>query len=47
MSKREPELTLRQIVEFADEVGALVAARASEDLGTNREFAAPWSVVLS
>ena len=38
MSSREPELTLRQIVEFADEVAALVAPRAREDLETNREF---------
>jgi len=38
MSRREPELTLRQIVEFADEVAALVTTRAREDLVTNREF---------
>ena len=38
MSRREPELTLRQIVEFADEVAALVRSRAREDLETNREF---------
>ncbi len=38
MSRREPELTLRQIVEFADEIAALVASRGPEDLGTNREF---------
>lgn len=38
MSRREPELTLRQILEFADEVAILVAKRTAEDLGTNREF---------
>jgi uncharacterized protein with HEPN domain len=38
MSRREPELTLHQIVEFADEVAALVATRVREDLTTNREF---------
>ena len=38
MSRREPELTLRQIVEFADEVAALVTTRTREDLETNREF---------
>ena len=38
MSRREPELTLRQIVEFADEVAALVTVRTREDLETNREF---------
>ncbi len=38
MSRREPDLTFRQIVEFADEVAALVAGRASEELMTNRGF---------
>lgn len=38
MSRREPELTLRQIVEFADEVAALVTTRTREGLETNREF---------
>ena len=38
MSRHEPELTLRQIVEFADEVAALVTTRTREDLETNREF---------
>ena len=38
MSRHEPELTLRQIIEFADEVAALAAKRRREDLETNREF---------
>lgn len=38
MSSREPALTLRQIVEFADEIAVLVGARRREDLDTNREF---------
>ena len=38
MSSRDPALPLRQIVEFADEIAAVVAARAREDLDTNREF---------
>ncbi len=38
MSRRDPALTLRQIVEFADEIAALVVTRAREDLETNREF---------
>jgi uncharacterized protein with HEPN domain len=38
MSSRDPTLTLRQIVEFADEIAALVATRVREDLDTNREF---------
>ncbi len=38
MSSRDPTLTLRQIVEFADEIAGLVAARARADLETNREF---------
>ncbi len=38
MSRREPDLTLRQILEFADEVAALVANRAPENLAANREF---------
>ena len=38
MSSRDPTLTLRQIVEFADEIAALVAKRVREDLNTNGEF---------
>ncbi|HXA09116.1 MAG TPA: HepT-like ribonuclease domain-containing protein [Chthoniobacterales bacterium] len=38
MSSRDPTLTLRQIVEFADEVAVLVATRARENLESNREF---------
>lgn len=38
MSVHDPGLTLRQIVEFADEVAALVSGRAREDLESNREF---------
>jgi uncharacterized protein with HEPN domain len=38
MSRRDPEITLRQIVGFADEVAALVATRARSELATNREF---------
>lgn len=38
MKSREPRLTLRQIVEFADEVAALVARRERADLEKNREF---------
>ncbi len=38
MSRRDPDLTLRQIVEFADEVAALVATRVRDDLRTKREF---------
>ncbi len=38
MSAHDPGLTLRQMVEFADEIAALVADRAREDLETNREF---------
>ena len=38
MSSRDPALTLRQIVEFSDEVTALIEKRVSEDLQTNREF---------
>jgi uncharacterized protein with HEPN domain len=38
MSSRDPTLTLRQIVEFADEIAALVATRVREDLNTNGEF---------
>jgi len=38
MSSRDPTLTLRQIVEFADEIAALLVSRVREDLDTNREF---------
>ncbi len=38
MSRREPELTLRQMVEFADEIAGLVATRTRDALETNREF---------
>lgn len=38
MSKRDRTLTLRQIIEFADEVSVLVANRTCTDLDTNREF---------
>ena len=38
MSVHDPGLTLRQIVEFADEVAALVSRRTREDLDANREF---------
>ena len=38
MSGHDPTLTLRQIVEFADEIAALVAKRVREDVDTNREF---------
>lgn len=38
MSSRDLTLTLRQIVEFADEIAALLAKRLRKDLDTNREF---------
>lgn len=38
MSSRDPALTLRQIIEFADEIGTLVARRTREELATNLEF---------
>jgi uncharacterized protein with HEPN domain len=38
MSRRDRTLTLRQIIEFADEVSVLVATRTCADLHTNREF---------
>jgi uncharacterized protein with HEPN domain len=38
MSVHDPGLTLRQIVEFADEVAALVSRRTREDFDANREF---------
>ncbi len=38
MRRREPQLTVRQIIEFADEVAALVAKHGGEDLAMNREF---------
>ena len=38
MSDRDLTLTLRQIVEFADEIAALLATRTRKDLDSNREF---------
>jgi uncharacterized protein with HEPN domain len=38
MSDRDLELTLGQIVEFADEIAALLATRTRQDLDSNREF---------
>jgi uncharacterized protein with HEPN domain len=38
MSDRDLALTLGQIVEFADEIAALLATRARKDLDSNREF---------
>ena len=38
MSDRELALTLGQIVEFTDEIAALLATRARKDLDSNREF---------
>ena len=38
MSGRDPSLTLRQIIEFSDEIATLVAGRAREELDANREF---------
>ena len=38
MSERDLTLTLRQIVEFADEIAALLATRTRKDLESNREF---------
>ena len=38
MSDRDLALTLSQIVEFADEIAALLATRARKDLDSNREF---------
>ena len=38
MSVHDPGLTLRQIVEFADEVAELVSGRTRADLDSNREF---------
>ncbi|MBA3385842.1 MAG: DUF86 domain-containing protein [Chthoniobacterales bacterium] len=38
MSGRDLSLTLRQIVEFADEVAALIESRGRNDLETNGEF---------
>ena len=38
MSSHDPTLTLRQIIDFADEIGAIVGGRTREDLDTNREF---------
>lgn len=38
MSDHDLALTLRQIVEFADEIETLVATRARKDLDINREF---------
>ncbi len=38
MSSRDPTLTLRQIVEFADEIAALIVTRTRDELDANREF---------
>ena len=38
MSSHDPTLTLRQIIDFADEITAIVAGRTREDLDTNREL---------
>ena len=38
MSDRDLALTLRQIVEFAEEIETLIATRARKDLDINREF---------
>jgi len=38
MSDRDLTLTLRQIVEFADEIATLLATRTRKDLEGNREF---------
>ena len=38
MSSRDPALTLRQIVEFGDEIAELIAERSREELESNREF---------
>ena len=38
MSAYDPGLTLRQIVELADEIAALVADRTRAELDVNREF---------
>ena len=38
MSRHDPELTLRQMIGFADEIAALVARHAAEDLPTDGEF---------
>ena len=38
MSERNLALTLGQIVEFADEIAALLATRTRKDLDSNREF---------
>ena len=38
MSVHDPDLTLRQIVEFANEVADLVSLRTRQELDRNREF---------
>ena len=38
MSDHDLPLTLGQIVEFADEIAALLATRTRKDLDSNREF---------
>ena len=38
MSDRDLTLTLGQIVDFADEIAALLATRTRKDLDSNREF---------
>lgn len=38
MSERDPALTLGQILDFADEIASLLAARTRKDLDSTREF---------
>lgn len=38
MSSRDPTLTLRQILDFSDEIVGLIGSRIREDLDANREF---------
>ena len=38
MSIRDPKITLRQILEFADEVATLTEKRSREELDSNLEF---------
>jgi hypothetical protein len=46
MSDRDLALTLGQIVEFADEIAALLATRARAGIWTAiASSAAPWNVV--
>src|SRR5207248_8241582 len=38
MSKRDVAVTLRQIIEFADEIAALIANRSRDQLNSTKEF---------